>query len=163
MTDLVSATAGETVVPPGYLLPPKGPTQPSSDLGKDEFLQLLVAQLKHQDPLEPTSSDDFIGTSAQFTVIEKLDELAKQGANTAVINALATASSLFGREVVATGPDGPITAVVQRSQLVGGRVSLVTDKGPITLESITEVGPAPTPATQPPATPTPSPSTGDAQ
>ncbi len=144
MTDFVTATAGETVVPPAYQLPPTGVREPTSDLDKDQFLQLLVAQLKHQDPLEPTSSDDFIATSAQFTVVEKLDELAQQGENSALINSLATAASLFGREVVATSGDGQMTAIVERSQIAGSQVNLVTDRGPIPLESVIEVGPAPT-------------------
>lgn len=145
MPESVTATAGSTVEAPGfdrYAPPAAGPSQ-TNELGKDEFLQLLVAQLKYQDPLEPQSSDEFIATSAQFTVVEKLEELTAQGENTALINALATASSLIGREVTALGSDGQtLTATVERSELVGTAVELVTAEGRVALERVTSVGEA---------------------
>ena len=54
---------------------------PSSVLGKDEFLQLLVAQLRHQDPLSPMEGAEFAAQLAQFSSVEQLvsanDTLAK--------------------------------------------------------------------------------------
>ena len=151
MPETVAAAAGTTVAAPGFdFAAPIGPTEPTNELGKDEFLKLLVAQLKYQDPLEPTSSDEFISTSAQFTVVEKLDELTKQGANSALITSLTTASSLIGREVTANGATGQFTAVVERSQIVSGEVKLITDQGTVGLNEILSVGlaPAPTSPTQ---------------
>ena len=49
-------------------------------MGKDTFLKLLVAQLKYQNPLEPTDSAAFMAQTAQFTVVEKLDALTKNNA-----------------------------------------------------------------------------------
>lgn len=142
MPESVTATAGATVGAPGFdsLSAARTPTTPTNDLGKDEFLKLLVAQLKYQDPLEPTSSDEFIATSAQFTIVEKLDELTKQGANTALVNSLTTASSLIGREITTNGIEGPVTATVQRSEIGGGEVLLVTENGSVRLDQIVSVG-----------------------
>ncbi len=150
MTETVNAVAGSTVRPE-WALPPEE-TAPTNELGKDEFLQLLVAQLKYQDPLEPQSSDEFIATTAQFTVVEKLDELTKQGANTALINSLTTAGSLVGREVTASQNGVPVTAVVDRSTIRNGEVVLETPLGAISLEQIVSIGAAPAPE---PAIPTP--------
>jgi flagellar basal-body rod modification protein FlgD len=149
----VAAVAGSTVRPEWSL--PTGVTEPTNELGKDEFLQLLVAQLKYQDPLEPTSSDEFIATSAQFTVVEKLDELTKQGENTALINSLTTAGSLVGREVTALVGGTPVTAVVDRSAIRGTEVVLETTAGEISLTDIVSIGAAPTTdATTAPVQPT---------
>lgn len=74
-----------------------------SALGKDAFLQLLVTQLKNQDPLSPTDNTQFVSQMAQFSSLESMQNL-----NTTV-ESLATnytstqalqASSLVGRSVV---------------------------------------------------------------
>lgn len=44
---------------------------PTSSIGQDQFLKLLVEQLKHQDPLSPTDSDKFIAQLAQFSQLEE--------------------------------------------------------------------------------------------
>ena len=52
-----------------------GATTASSNMGKDEFLQLLVAQLRNQDPLEPMEDMEFISQMAQFTELEQIMEM----------------------------------------------------------------------------------------
>jgi Flagellar hook capping protein - N-terminal region len=55
----------------------KPTTEPNDRLGKDAFLQLLVAQLKYQNPLSPMDGTEFVAQTAQLTMTEKLSELAK--------------------------------------------------------------------------------------
>ncbi len=142
MTDTVTALQGATVSPEiSEFYRPEDTVEDGSQLDKDTFLKLLVAQLKYQDPLNPSNSEEFIATTAQFTTIEKLDQIAKQGENTALINSLSTAGSLVGRSITFTGADGfPVDAVVERSQLLGGEVVLVTEYGNVGLNQITGVG-----------------------
>ncbi|MBQ7667725.1 MAG: flagellar hook capping protein [Clostridia bacterium] len=47
----------------------------ASSLGKDSFLNLLVTQLQHQDPLNPASDTEFIAQMAQFSSLEQLQNL----------------------------------------------------------------------------------------
>lgn len=49
----------------------------SGDIGKDEFLNLLVTQLKNQDPLNPMQDKEFIAQMAQFSSLEQIQNLAK--------------------------------------------------------------------------------------
>lgn len=49
-----------------------GATSSSTTVGKNMFLQLLVAQLKNQDPLNPTDSTQFVSELAQFSQLEQV-------------------------------------------------------------------------------------------
>ena len=47
----------------------------NSGLDKDAFLQLLVAQMKYQDPLEPTSNTEYISQLATFSELEEMQNM----------------------------------------------------------------------------------------
>ena len=64
----------------------------SSSLDKNAFLQLLVAQMKYQDPLEPTSNTEYISQLATFSSLEEMQNMASS------ID-LQRASSMVGKEV----------------------------------------------------------------
>lgn len=63
-----------------------------SALDKDDFLMLLVAQMKYQDPLEPTSNTEYVAQLAQFSELEQMQNLNQTTVNT-------SAYSLVGKEV----------------------------------------------------------------
>ncbi|MDH4562719.1 flagellar hook assembly protein FlgD [Pseudomonas sp. BN411] len=75
----------------------------SKDLGKNEFLELLVAQLNNQDPLAPQENGEFIAQLAQFSQVEGIEKL-----NSSMGSLLSgyqssqalQASSLVGRKVI---------------------------------------------------------------
>ncbi|MDR3176452.1 MAG: hypothetical protein LBU06_07980 [Desulfovibrio sp.] len=73
---------------------------------KDTFLKLLVAQLTHQDPLNPVEDKEFIAQLAQFTTVEELQAINSgvQDLNSAYLNQQATnAAGLINKMVVAGG------------------------------------------------------------
>ena len=64
----------------------------SPDLGRDEFLQLLVAQLRNQDPTSPQDGHEFAAQLAQFSSVEQLTNInASMGAQAGQLGELATA------------------------------------------------------------------------
>lgn len=65
----------------------------NSTVDKDQFLQLLVAQMKYQDPLEPTSNTEYISQYATFSELEQMQNMSAS-------LELARASSLVGQTVV---------------------------------------------------------------
>jgi flagellar basal-body rod modification protein FlgD len=51
------------------------PKARETGLGRDAFLQLLVTQLQHQNPLEPQADGEFLAQLAQFSSLEQLQEI----------------------------------------------------------------------------------------
>jgi flagellar basal-body rod modification protein FlgD len=79
------------------------------DLGKDQFLMLLVTQLKNQDPLKPLEDKEFIAQMAQFSSLEQIQNLVKA-------TELQQATTMIGQIVKAE-----VTSA-QGSELVYGKV-----------------------------------------
>lgn len=105
-------------------------------LGKDDFLKLLVTQLKHQDPLEPSKPEEMAAQLAQFSSLEQLvnlnealSPLAESSAITSLAQKANVGASLIGRHVLAksdglTVVDGQPTAVTFQVGGSGGRAAL---------------------------------------
>lgn len=73
-------------------------TKQAGSLNKDDFLQLLVAQMKYQDPLEPTSNTEYIAQYATFSEVEQMQNMSQN-------MDLSRASSLVGQTVQVTSSD----------------------------------------------------------
>ena len=105
-------------------------------LGKDAFLQLLVTQLKNQNPLEPQDNGEFVAQLAQFSSLEGItslnDTVTGLASNYNSSQAL-QASSLVGRSVIAPGDK----AVVDTSKSMTGTV-VIPDSVPAATLKITD-------------------------
>jgi flagellar basal-body rod modification protein FlgD len=89
----------------------------SSLLGKDQFLQLMMAQLKNQNPMSPNSSDptQYVTELAQFTSLEQQTNTAQSTAQSAQANQATQALALLGHTVSYIDPSGNSgTGVVQK-------------------------------------------------
>ena len=86
---------------------------PSNGMDKDAFLQLLVAQMKYQDPLEPTSNTEYISQYATFSQVEQIQ-------NMAATMELTRASSMVGKlvEVRTTDSNGDTKTVQGKVEYV---------------------------------------------
>jgi len=81
---------------------------PSSALGKDEFLKILMTQLQHQDPLSPMDDREFISQMATFSTLEQTMNMA---------------------ESIETLVQGQyISPVIQYSHMIGKEVTYETDE-----------------------------------
>jgi flagellar basal-body rod modification protein FlgD len=80
-----------------------GPT-----LGKQDFLKLLITQLRNQDPLNPLDQNEFLAQTAQFTSLENLQNISTQLAEMKALSqgqALTQGASLLGKTAAASGRD----------------------------------------------------------
>ena len=90
----------------------------NSAMGKDQFLKLFVAQLQHQDPMNPMQDSDFMGQMASFSTLEQVSNLASENAKTNAIG-------LIGRTVTYKGKDGAEhTGAVEKVSTKDGKPSL---------------------------------------
>ena len=105
---------------------------------KDSFMQILVAQMKYQDPLEPTSNTEYIAQYAQFTQVEQLSNMANA-------MALSRASEMVGKTVLVqttnadTGKTVEVTGVVDYVTYSGNKAYLSINGTNYDIESVSQV------------------------
>jgi flagellar basal-body rod modification protein FlgD len=80
------------------------PENPSGELGKNDFLKLMVAQLQAQNPLEPTNDTEYIAELAQFSQLEQTSNIAQSTSQGVAGQQVAQAVSLIGHTVSYTDP-----------------------------------------------------------
>jgi flagellar basal-body rod modification protein FlgD len=124
-----------TAIPPTATLPTTTPTSSSTDstssstngnnqINENTFLQLLVAQMKYQDPLSPTDSTQFLTQTAQFTEVSTLQQIEADQQSIQHTNELLAASGMVGRGVTySTTGIAPATAVSTSKVTVGGNLA----------------------------------------
>jgi len=120
----------------------------SDELDKDAFMQLLVAQMQNQDPLEPQSNEEFVAQLANFSTLEQmelmnanLETMAVLDQSNALLSQLSESSNLIGKEVkwddLDTGAAG--SGIVGSVKLQDGLTLLEVDGQEIPLFTVTEV------------------------
>lgn len=83
----------------------------TKELGKDDFLKLLVTQLQYQDPLKPMEDKEFIAQTAQFSALEQMQNINDNFGMFMKMQSVSNAASLIGKEVtylVGVDDDGEV-------------------------------------------------------
>lgn len=104
----------------------------SNQLGKMDFLNILVTQLRYQDPLNPMDDKAFIAQLAQFSALEQMTEQTKWAQMSYGLN-------LVGHMVLYSNDEGqPGIGVVQSLRMVDGQPMLNLGELEIKLEQVIE-------------------------
>ena len=109
-------------------------------LGKDDFLKILVGQLKNMDPMNAQGSEEFVGQMTQMTMLEQVTNMA--AANSKMAESLQTTQSvgLLGKSVGYVSGDGWLEGVVERVEINDGQASLtIAGQSGIALADVSEV------------------------
>ena len=110
-------------------------------LGKDDFLKLLVAQMKNQDPMQPTDNTQSIAQMAQFSSLEQMTNLVQSFNQLGQSMAVERGVSFIGKDVTYVAADGSTQqGVVQSVDLSGDAPALTIDGvSGIDISAVTQV------------------------
>jgi flagellar basal-body rod modification protein FlgD len=110
----------------GYVPPDLKPKDyTNGSLGKDAFLKLFVAQLSHQDPMNPMNDGEFMGQMASFSTLEQVTNLAVANQQVAANLTSSNAIGLIGRTVTWTDASEEVhTGTVEKVTTVDGKPTL---------------------------------------
>lgn len=117
------------------------PTNPNAVLGKNDFLKLLVTQLKYQDPMNPTDDKDFMGNMAQFSSLEQTSNMAQAVEKLGFDSQVSQSISLIGHTITYLGADGQslVSGVASGVSIAGNAISIKVGDQTIAPSDVQEV------------------------
>ncbi|MHB9291628.1 putative flagellar basal-body rod modification protein FlgD [Hollandina sp. SP2] len=86
---------------------------PQQNLGKDDFLKILITQLSYQDPTAPMEDKEFIAQMAQFSTLDQMTSMATDFSRLAALVAGSEATSALGKSVEIAAGDTVIQGTVK--------------------------------------------------
>ena len=110
----------------------------TGELGKDDFLNLLITQLRYQDPLKPVDDKEFIAQMAQFSALEQMQNMNSSFSSV-------KAYSLIGKQVVAsitnsnTGETKVVQGEVSSVKTSQGKTYVVVNGEDVSVDRVVEV------------------------
>ena len=113
---------------------------PMKTLGQDEFLQLLVTQMRNQDPMKPVADTEFIAQMAEFSNLEQTKEMSSDIAQLRQSGAFTQAAALMGKQVSLLSGENTFTkGIVTDLAVKDGEVRLIINGKPYELGQVVSV------------------------
>ncbi|MDI6785945.1 MAG: flagellar hook capping FlgD N-terminal domain-containing protein [bacterium] len=123
------------------------------ELGKDEFLKLLITQLRYQDPLEPMKDKEFVSQMAQFSSLEQMSNLnnsfssfvnKQANLNDTISNLNSSLERLqilpiLGKQIDAVNDKETISGKVEKISFKNGLPKVYVSGKEISIDSIMEI------------------------
>lgn len=126
--------------PVGGLTSTAPTTAPKQVMDGSMFMNLLVTQLKNQDPSSPMDTNAMIGQTTQLAEMQKLTDLSATSTQDFSLQMRSAAAALIGKTVSYTGADGSATSGKATSVSYSGSTPQVTVNGTsIALDALTGV------------------------
>lgn len=119
-----------TRIDPSYYLRNVDRGTPSSDLGKDEFLKILMTQIQNQDPLSPMDDREFISQMTTFSSLEQMmnmNESIGLLVNNQMMSPVVQYSHLIGKEVSYYAIDEETGQVKEPKEMVVNEVIAISE------------------------------------
>ncbi len=119
--------------------PPQQQDGNSNDLGQDDFINLMITQLRNQDPFEPLQSGEFIGQLAQFGTVSGISELQNSFSDLAsslISNQTLQATNLIGKSALV--PSDSLT--LKQGEISKGAISTSAPANNVTVSVFDAAG-----------------------
>lgn len=134
----MSISATEAITPTGGLY--QGTAATGANQDKEMFLNLMVAQLRYQDPLNPADSGEFLAQNAQFTALEKMQEVADQTAALLSTQLAFGAAGMVGKTVSYVDSTGAsVSGTVSSATFSASGPMLVVDGVEVSLGQVESI------------------------
>ena len=109
-------------------------------MGQDDFLQLLVTQMRNQDPMAPMQDTEFIAQMAQFTSLEQSRKMSEDMAEMRSQTSFQQGVGLLSQQVtVKVGEEAPLTGIVTELKMVEGEPQLLINSEFYALQDVIHV------------------------
>lgn len=102
------------------------------ELGKDDFLKLLITQLGNQDPLNPMNDTEFISQMAQFSALEQMTNLNSSMTTT-------QAASMIGKQITWAEDGEEVSGKVTAIRILDGKPNLQIGDKSVELSKVMSV------------------------
>jgi len=114
---------------------------------QDQFMRILLTQLRYQDPMAPMQEKDFFAQMAQFTAAtemeslnHKMDQMLAGMTENQASQSLLAAAKLIGSYFEATSPLGVIKGVIDSVGLSGGKVVVRSGDTLVPIQNLLAIG-----------------------
>lgn len=109
----------------------------------DQFMMLLLAQLKNQNPLKPMDDSQMLSQMTSLNTLSELKSISAKIDSMASASQSSYAASLIGKNIVALDEDkGTVQGVVSSMQYLNGQYSLTMGTQTVALEDVIKVSEA---------------------
>lgn len=131
-----AATAGADG-PASSAEPSGGASGALGGLGSDAFMKLLVAQMRYQNPMQPSDGTEYLAQISQYAMVEQLQKVNEGQQQVSSYQRAMIANSMIGKLVTGTGETGMVvTGEVVGVDFQAGRPVLVTTGGDLAVDKV---------------------------
>lgn len=113
---------------------------PKTQLGKDDFLAILAAQLQYQDPLSGGDNTQYVAQLAQFSSLEQMQNLNLSISEMVYFQYIQYGSQLVGKNVTLYDGQQQVKGVVEKVSMQNGDISIMVNGVRYKLHQVEEIG-----------------------
>lgn len=113
---------------------------PKTQLGKDDFLAIMAAQLQYQDPLSGGDNTQYVAQLAQFSSLEQMQNLNLSISEMVYFQYIQYGSQLVGKNVTLYDGQQQIKGVVEKVSMQNGDISIMVNGMRYKLHQVEEIG-----------------------